>query len=270
MLVQSAFKVGDTIIHSKRMSYSRAKLLQVNINHRRIEKNEIVFDVDAKSLSDSHYIMDKISARLCVDEYSHKVYLTGNKGHHIHLVIPELSDYRLSKRKMARRMFLNYYADEFTDSIDFHKVSDKVMIRMENSKHEATGKYKRCTYEANYDKENELPEWIKNVVEGIEEPKRVEYDVNWMAGNRVLNWCMNNKIPEGNRNIWLMKNVAVLIMKLNLQDRAKCMVDKIHKNMGEKRNDIHGWIKYFEKKGSAHYNQREVDKWFKVHQIKLQ
>jgi len=269
MLVQSAFKVGDTIIHSKRMSYSKARLLQVNINHRRIERNEIVFDIDTESTEESYYVMDKISSRLCMDEYSHRVYLTGNKGHHIHVIIPELGDYRLSKRKMARRMFINYYADEYTDSIDFHKVSDKVMIRMENSKHEVTGRKKVCTYEANYDKENELPEWIKNVLDGVKEPTRVEYDVNWVIGGKVLNWCMNNKIPDGNRNIWLMKNVAVLIMKLNLRDKAKYMIDKIHRNIGGNRKDIHGWIKYFEKKGHAHYNQFEVDKWFKVHQIQL-
>jgi len=47
------------------------------------------------------------------------------------------------------------------------------------------------------------------------------------------------------------------------------MIDKIHRNIGGNRKDIDGSIKYFEKKGHAHYNQFEVDKWFKVHQIQL-
>lgn len=271
MLVQSAFRIGETICFTRRMSYTRAKLLGLNVNHRVIDKREIVFDIDAPNRQICHYVKELVSTNLRKECLSHKIYNTGNIGMHIHLTIPELGDYDYDKRKQARRLFLTHFAGARACYIDMLKVSDKVLIRMENSKHESTGRLKKMVDEYSFDVENCLPNWLKARLESYHVCEWVQPSKSDMTviGNTLLSWCATNHIPAGNRNALLFKNIAALIFNMGIESVPKQLIDKIHLNTGERRQDIFGWIDYFKHKGIANYNGQEVLRWFKEHQLTI-
>ena len=76
----------------------------------------------------------------------------------------------------------------------------------------------------------------------------------------LLKFVLTHKITAGERHSVLFKNLAPILVKLNL-DKDKKILDQIIKNCpGKSTGELMGWIK-LARKGKLHLNIREINKW---------
>lgn len=102
------------------------------VNHRQILPNEIVIDIDDPN---SNYI----TACNILDEnkYNYKCYLSGSRGHHIHIKVVGMQlEPRWLKEKIREQIIKKLRAD-------IQKKSDNTMIALENVPHWKTGNVKK-------------------------------------------------------------------------------------------------------------------------------
>ena len=269
MIVQICFTKG---VYSRRMTIEAACSLGLVPNHRQIEKDEVVYDIDCEDRALAHKIMDKISARLCAEEIGHRIYDTTNRGYHIHIRFPHMKDFNQPIRTKIRTQLRLHYCEGFINFIDKQKDSDRNMIRLELSNHETTGKPKMVIYETKQSINNQLPLFIKEYLgEWKPEPKyeTVKIDNEWVNKDQLLQYCLSNKIPEGRRNVVLFKNLAIGMLQAGLtQIEMSQLAKRIVANCeGKKVKEILGWVDYFKKKNSPSYNKRELNRWLDLHSL---
>ncbi len=76
----------------------------------------------------------------------------------------------------------------------------------------------------------------------------------------LLKFVLTHKITAGERHSVLFKNLAPILVKLNL-DKDKKILDQIISNCpGKSTGELMGWIK-LARKGKLHLNIREINKW---------
>jgi len=85
--------------------------------------------------------------------------------------------------------------------------------------------------------------------------------------DKVLNWCLNNEIPTGERNRKLLKNLAIMLLKAPIteQEREVLASTIIHNCKDKKLSEITSWIEYFKNQEMPQYNEHEVDSWSYKH-----
>ena len=151
-------KLIGKINYTKWILYPTRKETYYPIRHRQIRKDEVVFDVDS---GDIPKIADSIRAMLGLNSISYKDYLTGSKkcGRHIHCSFPELISYPKRIREILKKEILLYFSSHwkiYEENIDKLKVSDKCLIRLENTEHERTNVPKTLLHEYNHSNKKEF------------------------------------------------------------------------------------------------------------------
>jgi len=108
-------------------------------NNRQIFQSEIVLDVDPEEGETIIQISErtkKIVDSLHANGFDFTAYFSGSRGHHIHLIIPQLVLHNSATRRRIRERFLKKY------NCDLQKASDNTMIAMEHCPHWKTGNKK--------------------------------------------------------------------------------------------------------------------------------
>jgi len=87
--------------------------------------------------------------------------------------------------------------------------------------------------------------------------------------DKVLNWCLSNEIPTGERNRKLLKNLAIMLLKAPITDIERQLYIKtiIFNCKDKKESELTSWIEYFKNQLNAEYNESEVDSWCYNHKL---
>ena len=103
------------------------------VNNRTMLNPEIVLDID----DNPEINLPKILKELDKLNYYYKVFFSGSKGYHIHLIFYDLQNYTRNFRENLRMFFINKFG------CDTMKKSDKSMIALEYAPHWKTGVIKK-------------------------------------------------------------------------------------------------------------------------------
>jgi hypothetical protein len=128
-------------------------------NHRSMLKNEVVIEFDHEDPVINAKETDKVCKRLKDDNITFARWQSGNKSHHVHvlLAIPE----EIRDRKTLKKAFLDVYTEGLEVKPDYQLCIDNHLIRAENGLHEKTGRHKtliRATED--YPKNSGVPEAV--------------------------------------------------------------------------------------------------------------
>jgi len=91
-----------------------------------------------------------------------------------------------------------------------------------------------------------------------------KFGKDWLKNDQVLNYVLNNVIPEGTkRNAVLFKNLAIGLVRSGIDDNEiENYVDRIISNCpGKNKNEFLGWIKKAKNGKISNYNRFEMNKW---------
>jgi len=93
---------------------------------------------------------------------------------------------------------------------------------------------------------------------------------DYLQNDKVLQWCLKNKIPRGNRKMVLFKNIAkgLCSSALPLQQKEQ-IAEKIMSNAEDIQfsKSIQYWMTFFHDK-PCRYNKYEVNTWLDMHGLK--
>lgn len=263
----------DGLFHSKRKKWSELP----DANHRKVHLTEVVFDIDVEEMKEGQKIMNHISKMMESEMIGHTVWDT-SRSFHIHSFFPEFKLYSEEIRKMIRKQILIRYSGDYRETIDFQKISEQVMIRLENGKHEITGLQKMCVYEYGNQELNKIPEIILNEVRNklallrkMDKPTPEKIENEWINADPLVRFCIDNEVPRGGRNQILFKNLAIgmYLSGLNKPDALK-YAELIIKNCpGKKFPAFKGWIDKAYKGEMLNYNILELNKWIMTKRIQV-
>lgn len=108
-----------------------------NPHHRTILDVEVVIDIDENAQFLEKLKLDSIIKKIESDGMSYTVWNTGSRGHHIHMIFPELRDYAPDVIKMTKEKIIERYHGELMKS------SQRCMIAVEYQNHFKTGTPKK-------------------------------------------------------------------------------------------------------------------------------
>lgn len=138
--VAYAYKVGDKIVWSKHRSVldcwhsDEGIIFLERANNRSILSCEIVFDIDHDtSLERAETICRDLQKKYGLGS---KLYHSGSKGYHIHVIHEDLTLYQPRDREKIRQFLLKEY------DCDLLKKSEHTMMALEYVPHWRTGKEK--------------------------------------------------------------------------------------------------------------------------------
>jgi hypothetical protein len=95
---------------------------------------------------------------------------------------------------------------------------------------------------------------------------------DWLKEDKLLQWCLENEIPDGKRNAILFKNLAIGILKCGLDPEEKNkLANRLMHNCVDtpRRKDIWCWMQYFRNRDPTawNYNKWELNKWMILHKL---
>lgn len=123
-------------------------------HHRTILDVEVVIDIDENVRFLEELKLDSIIKKIDADGLSYTVWNTGSRGHHIHMIFPELRDYPDSARKLIKERIISRYNGELM------KASQRCMIAVEYQNHFKTGKPKMLVKQTGRISSNVLPKEV--------------------------------------------------------------------------------------------------------------
>jgi hypothetical protein len=112
-------------------------------NNRTIFNDELVLDLDGNQTikqKEKHITTNIIPTLKKYGIYNYKIYYSGSKGHHIHIIIKMLGTRKLSYQKLIKQTIIT------KTGCDLAKTTKRTMIALENTPHWKTGKPKTRVY----------------------------------------------------------------------------------------------------------------------------
>lgn len=248
----------------KWLKYSEArkseKLLD-EINQRSIFQAEIVLDLeDAKELDD-------VKWKLNEENLSYEVWATQSRGYHLHLWFKDLVTLNSDNREFAKEQFIKHFG------CDTAKKSERNVIALEYADHWKSGKPKKLIekpglinlwIDAPESEWNFLPEFINDA---LKKKKKVSFQsspVNYsnFLQDPFLKAALREKLPEGERNKVLFKNLAIGLWNSGLSDAERdAYIEEIGRVQGENTGSITGWIDKARKGELTKVNRAELQQW---------
>lgn len=254
----------NDIVKTKRVSLTPANALASNHNHRKININELVYDIDCHEDSISHEVWQKISDNLVQADISHSVWDT-SRSYHIHVLFEDLFMFPYEVRNDIRKFLLQKYSKPYNHWIDMQLALESHMIRAFGSVHELTGKPKTLIYvypDINshlnritainlndfWERYKALNSGINvknlgcNKVEGV-----LEQTYETLKLQKFLDFCCRTTMHKQGmlKHMKLFKNIAIACFILGFNEERKRIFKEVIGNCrGHKVSELEGWYKW--------------------------
>lgn len=244
---------------------------------REIYDDEIVIEFDCMNSIRREYLNSFVTNKLNYYGYKYVVYSHKGKSEHIHIYnVIGLNKLNEHLRKQYKKNFikkmtsvLGLRINECDDSLSY----PNSLIALEYAPHHKT-KFEKIIIDTNANdmsfinyldvnilkkSKNQLES--KTIVNKIMIDKEQQKDFMWF-----VNWLMYNELPQGNRDIWLYKNIAIYCYNigLDLDNVAK----RISENDRTAEREIKGWYRWCQ--SSPEYkivSINEIKKYCNLHDL---
>ena len=214
---------------------------------REIMKDEIIieFDTDDKKLVDK--LITETMKKLHQDKYKFYIYSHTGKSPHIHIYnikqLNNLCDDIVSKYK---HLFIKKYGNHITADLSLSRKGQ--IIAMEYKPHFKYNTIKEFLFTNDIDVISENNIDIDLILDAIEETTRYETrntkyidkkgDFSWL-----LNWFLNTKLKVGGIDNYVLKNVAIAMVNMDID--TDMFLENVIEVKGRKMyNQLIGWVRW--------------------------
>lgn len=245
-------------------------------NLRAVLPDEVVLDIDAENAQARTAKLKRILACLGEQRYSYEIWFTGSRGHHIHLLFPEMLSLQAEERVNVRKWFIRLY------DADIAKQSG--VIALEGAKHFKTGQPKELFLSKKTAEPNVLPaeckEFVKKIAARVEafrlrkqtQPATYGRRAGKVSKNQLkkrfyanplVQYSLEAIVPDGTqRHNTLVRWLAQECLKAELLDsEIEEFAKKASPNFPNKNfsADLTGWLEWLRKKAMLEERAEKVE-----------
>lgn len=242
---------------------------------RTIAPNEIVIEFDSDDKQRVESLVKRTIKRLHQANYSYFVFDHQGRSPHIHIpAIYGLEQLDEDLRKQYKKTFIEIYCsvwDVVYPEVDMSMTNNGCLIAREFKPHFKHSTIKDLvSYKLKYTEQinsidMRILERARNRIEfyqSLEKNRLNDYtDYSW-----VINWVTNTPIEQGDRDITIYKNIAILIINKNLDSEP--IINSIQSYDYSAGREIKGWMKWA-KSSKKFFNIKEIERYCERHDLDI-
>jgi hypothetical protein len=211
----------ETIVSEKKSSWTKwTPFSEWNFHslgyptNREIHPCEIIIETDFPEKEKNFEFINQVEAILKNRGLSFQTWFSGNKSYHLHFIVPGLDNISDKTRTSVKKQIVKQLiGNELFSQIDQQNLYSKRLIRAEFSVHPKTGKPKALANE--YYVENALGLGDFDYV--IEKPIVYKFRQQTKFPCKVLQYALQHKLPEGERNKVLGPNACAILTRKEVE-----------------------------------------------------
>lgn len=279
-IIRKYINIRDTILCQKVNSKRLKDKIKPEYTLREIYDDEIVIEFDCINPIRRQWLNNWLIKQLKRDGYKYVMYSHKGKSEHIHLYdIQGLSDMKAGEIKEYKKALVNKYTTVLGLPITEQDISlcySHSLIALEFAPHHKTSQEK-IIVDTNITENvnghlNKLDVFLVNQVKNKNEKliTKTAKDVlkNYKQNMQNLwfvKWMTNEDLPEGDRDLLLYKNLAILCFNYGIDTaELSLLLSERHKNADKM---FKGWLKWCQSGNYKVFNMIEVIRYCEQHGI---